>query len=229
MAQPLRVMSANLWKGAAEPAALADQVLALAVDVLAVQEATPEQADALSAVMPHGHLEPARDSNGMGILLRRPGELDRVPMRGRDGHVARLSPEQWPQLAAPVEVINLHFSAPHVFYPYPGLLRRPFQMRGLQRYLSSSPNSVRALVGDFNAAPFWPLYRRMSSQFTDAAVAVAETRGSPALPTWGPLATGPRLFRIDHGFVRGLAVEEFRVVDVLGSDHSAIVMDVSLS
>ena len=32
---------------------------------------------------------------------------------------------------------------------------------------------------------------------------------------------------IDHGFVRGLVPEEFQVLDLVGSDHSAIVIDLS--
>jgi endonuclease/exonuclease/phosphatase (EEP) superfamily protein YafD len=36
------------------------------------------------------------------------------------------------------------------------------------------------------------------------------------------------VLRIDHGFVQGMAVEDFRVLSVAGSDHSAIVMDLVL-
>ena len=81
-------------------------------------------------------------------------------------------------------------------------------------------------MGDFNSTPLWPAYRRIRSHLTDAAVAVAERRGRRVGRTWGPWASAPRLLRIDHGFVSGLEVEEFRVVEVFGSDHSAIVMDV---
>jgi endonuclease/exonuclease/phosphatase (EEP) superfamily protein YafD len=35
------------------------------------------------------------------------------------------------------------------------------------------------------------------------------------------------LLRIDHGFVKGLRVDDFRVVTVPKSDHCAIVMDVA--
>jgi hypothetical protein len=91
--------------------------------------------------------------------------------------------------------------------------------------LSPAP---RVLIGDFNATPLWPLYRRTASQFTDAAVAVARRRGSRPSATWSPRPGMPKLFRIDHGFVRGLDVEEFKVFEVPGSDHSAIVMDLVL-
>jgi len=87
---------------------------------------------------------------------------------------------------------------------------------------------ARVLVGDFNSTPYWPWYRRIASQFTDAAVTVAKVRGGVLRSTWGPWPGGPKLFRIDHGFVRGVDVEDFRVFEIEGSDHSALAMDVSL-
>ncbi len=87
----------------------------------------------------------------------------------------------------------------------------------------------RIVVGDFNATPLWPLDWRMSSQFTDAAIAVARKSGCRPQRTWGPWSGAPRLLRIDHGFVtKGMRVDEFQAVPVRGSDHSAIVMDVLL-
>ena len=96
---------------------------------------------------------------------------------------------------------------------------------GLRKRSTPPP---RLLVGDFNATPYWPWYRRMVSQFTDAAVAVADKTGTPARPTWGPWPGARKVLRIDHGFLRGLAVEGFEVLDVVGSDHRALVMDLSL-
>jgi len=93
---------------------------------------------------------------------------------------------------------------------------------------AAAASSPRVLIGDFNATPIWPLYWRTASQFTDAAVEVARRRGSRLSPTWSPWPGMPKLFRIDHGFVRGLDVEEFKVFEVPGSDHSAIVMDLVL-
>jgi endonuclease/exonuclease/phosphatase family metal-dependent hydrolase len=87
---------------------------------------------------------------------------------------------------------------------------------------------ARLLVGDFNATSYWPWYWRMASQFTDAAVTVAEKTGISAKPTWGPWPGSRKLLRIDHGFLRGLEVREFEVFEIEGSDHSALVMDITL-
>jgi endonuclease/exonuclease/phosphatase family metal-dependent hydrolase len=138
----------------------------------------------------------------------------------------------------------MHFAAPHTIHPKPGLFQRPGQMSQMLRHIRQAGSRARSVpeagegsdaapqrivVGDFNATPAWPLYWRMASQFTDAAVAVAMQSGRRTQRTWGPGPDAPRLLRIDHGFVsNGMRVDEFLVVPVRGSDHSAIVMDVLL-
>ena len=42
----------------------------------------------------------------MGIALRRPAELRRLSLPYRDAWVARLDPEGWPGLEAPVETLE---------------------------------------------------------------------------------------------------------------------------
>jgi len=68
----------------------------------------------------------------------------------------------------------------------------------------------------------------MQTQFTDAAVTVATKTGEPLKPTWGPWPGSAKVLRIDHGFLRGVDVEGFEVLEVLGSDHCALVMDLIL-
>ena len=98
--------------------------------------------------------------------------------------------------------------------------------RALVDHVTRSSSESHVVVGDLNSTPLWPAYRRIASHLTDAAVAVAKKRSRPAEPTWGPLGRG-KWFRIDHGFVRGVSVEDFQVVELHVSDHSAIVMDLS--
>lgn len=248
LGQPLRIMSANLWSGAAEADALVDLVETLEVDVLAVQELAADQARAIAEVLPFGRLEPHPKYHGMGIALRRPGAVDHVPMPYRNLRRARLGVEDWPELGAGIEVLNVHVAAPHVGPLGSGFPRRRQQLRHLERYLvdgqeegdagdggPAEGEAARApgpqprrqvLVGDFNATPVWPVYRRLARHLTDAAVLVAQRRGRPVAATWGPWPGSRRLLRIDHGFVRGVEVEEFRVVELPGSDHSAVVIDV---
>ncbi|MEN8184709.1 MAG: endonuclease/exonuclease/phosphatase family protein, partial [Myxococcota bacterium] len=225
MGSRLRILSANLLNGGADPEALCDLIRSLNVDVAATQELAPEQAEALSEVLPFGILHPDRQHNGMGLALRWPARHDRVPLPRRDALVARLHPETWTGLSSSVEVVNIHVTAPQLPPPWQAFSQRRGQLRGLLEYLDGSPGGRCALVGDFNATPLWPLYRGLSRRLPDAACIDARRRGTRPRPTWGPTPGGPRLLRIDHAFLGNLEVEAFRVVRIPGSDHSAVVVD----
>jgi endonuclease/exonuclease/phosphatase family metal-dependent hydrolase len=223
----LRVLSANLWNGRADAQAFADLVVEMEADVVAVQELSPEQAEALASVMPHGELQPGREHEGMGIAMKRPGTMSRIPMACRDARVTHLEPADWPGLSAQIEIVNIHIQAPHTLRPNPAFIVRPKQVRGLERHILERPDVQRVVVGDFNATPLWPAYRRIASHLTDAASHVAEQAGVRASRTWGFRPGSARLARNDHGFVGGLEVESFSVVEIREGDHSAIVLDVA--
>ena len=195
--------------------------------MVAVQELAHDQAEALSAAFPHGRLEPRDDHDGGGIALARPGEVSRLPLHRRHGFRVRLAPDHWPALEAPLEVVGVHVFAPHSAFGL-GLLRRRPQFRDLARHLATPAEGGRVVVGDFNSTPLWPLYRRMRGLMEDAAVVVARREGARPRRTWGPRPWAPRVLRIDHGFVSGVAPEGFQVVRIPGSDHSAVVLDVAV-
>jgi len=202
------------------------------VDVACVQELSPEQAGPLAAVLPHGSLEPARDFTGMGIALRQPAEVGHLPLRYRPLRSARLDPKDWPGLADPVAVWNVHVRAPHGFPQHVAWRTRRAQLSGLLRHMGSAAADRRlVLVGDFNATPIWPLYRRVAREIDDVALAVARRHGRRPARTWGPLwrrAPRMRLLRIDHAFARGVEVSRVRSFHVPGSDHDALCVDVAL-
>lgn len=223
-----RILSANLWNGGAHPDAFAELVDRLGADAVATQEMTPEQADALARVLPHGHLEPARDFSGMGIALRAPARVRRLALPCRDGRIADVDWDLPAGGRLAVEILNLHMQAPHCTFPWTSLSHRRGQLRGLVRHVEASPKRRRVLVGDLNATPLWPLYRRLAARLTDAAVAAAQRHGRPTQGTWGPWPGAPRVLRIDHAFVHGLAVEDFQVLPIPGGDHSAIVVDLAV-
>ena len=224
----LRVLSANLWQGRANHQALARQIEDLDVDAVAVQELSPDQAGAISEVLPCGKLEASLDRGGMGIALRHPGNVQRLHLCNRDAHVVELLPDDWPDLPDRLELINVHFQAPHGFPQWRALARRRVQLRTLTAYLQDVPIPRRAVVGDFNSTPIWPVYRSLASRLDDAALLHAEMTGSRPGRTWGPWHGAPRLLRIDHAFLHGLSVERFEVVEVAGSDHSGILTDLRI-
>jgi len=221
----LRLLSANLRFGKAEPEAFAELVRATRAEVVAVQELGPAQADALGRLLPHGHLEPRRDALGMGIALARPARLARIPLGWRDAHAALLDPAQWPSLAVPLEVLNLHLRNPLV----PSWRRaRRAQLRGMLAHLDASPARPRVLVGDLNATPLWPAYRRLAARLDDLALRHAARGGRRPARTWprGPLRL--RALRIDHCLARGCEVLDASVHELPGSDHCALFVELAV-
>jgi endonuclease/exonuclease/phosphatase (EEP) superfamily protein YafD len=228
MAGRLRILTANLWNGRADPDGISAQLRDLEVDVACFQELAPDQAEAIATVLPHGRLEPAMDHMGMGIALRAPAALGALAMRLRDLRFARLEPDDWPGVAAPLTIWNVHIEAPHT-RPM-SLLRRRHQLRALLRHLESEAAGKLVLVGDFNATPLWPVYRGVAGRLRDAARDTAQRRGERPRRTWTPLGGDhhPRLLRIDHVFVRGVEAAEVRTVNIVGSDHDALVVDLEI-
>jgi endonuclease/exonuclease/phosphatase family metal-dependent hydrolase len=226
----LRVLSANLWNGAADPEGFAALVRGLDADVACVQELTAAQAEALSEVLPHGRLDPDDQHRGLGIALRRPGAVRCIPLPCRDARVTELVPADWPGLEAPVEIVNVHIASPTArpLRRQPGVRRG--QLRALLAYLDAGPPRPRAVLGDFNATPVWPVYRRMASRLRDVALEHARARGRRPARTWPRWRwwPGPQLLRIDHCFAQELRVEDCEVLPVAGSDHCALRVDFAL-
>jgi endonuclease/exonuclease/phosphatase family metal-dependent hydrolase len=218
----LRLLSANLANGQADPEAFAALVDALAPDVVAVQELGPAQAEALARVLPFGKLEPATDHRGMGVALRDAGTVRWIELPYRSALVAEVP---GPDGGGPVEVVNVHLAAPHVQPIHRRLRERRGQVRRILAYLDGAPRPRRVLAGDLNATPIWPAYRRLRARFEDAAVQAAQRLGRRPDRTWGPWPGCVRMLRIDHVLVHGLVASATRVVPLRGSDHSALVAD----
>jgi endonuclease/exonuclease/phosphatase family metal-dependent hydrolase len=232
LGKSFRILSANLKNGAADPDAFANLVASLAVDVLALQEVSFDQAEPLTRLFEFGEVVPHEQFVGRGLLCSHPVRIERIPLIWGFALTARLEPRDWNQLGGPVEVTNLHVAAPHMLSPQPGPVLRWNQGREFDAFLAradqaSQPAPARLMVGDFNSTPGWPWYRRMALQFTDAATEFAAKAGTSTEPTWGPWPGGPKLLRIDHGFTRGLEVEGVEVLEIAGSDHSALVIDLA--
>jgi len=79
------------------------------------------------------------------------------------------------------------------------------------------------IVGDFNATPWSPAFRRLASgRWRDAADVVGHGL-RPTWPSWTPLPISP----LDHVLVsRGLGVSEVNAADVPGSPHRALIVTV---
>jgi endonuclease/exonuclease/phosphatase family metal-dependent hydrolase len=151
-----RILSANLANGLADPDAFAGLVEAVEPDVVAVQELSPAQAEALARVLPFGKLDPSLDHHGMGMALRAPGSVRPLRLPYRAAFVAELTGRGDDE---PVEVLNVHLAAPHVRPVVQRMRDRRGQLRDILAYLDATPRRQRVLAGDLNATPLWPAYR----------------------------------------------------------------------
>jgi endonuclease/exonuclease/phosphatase family metal-dependent hydrolase len=224
----VRLVSANLWNGHADAEGFAAMVEELGADVVAVQELGFRQAEVLGRTMPYGQLDPADDYTGLGIALRHPGKVWRLPLPLRDARLTEVMLDGTGGAPESIEIVNIHIQAPHFPFSPTTHLRRRGQLQGLERHLDSTPRRRRVVVGDFNATAIWPVYRRVAARMTDAAVEWARGQGRGPEKTWGPWAGAPRLLRIDHAFVNGLRVRDFRTLRFTGGDHSALVLDLEV-
>jgi len=219
----LRIMSANLLVDQADPSALAAVIDEVDPDVVAVQELGTAAAQVIEASHPHGKLDPREDFFGLGIAAKRPVTVERLVVPERAGWVARLDPDDWPELDGPIEVIDIHLLNP---------LERPWKATQTTRrqQIAGARDRVEAtglpsvIVGDMNSTPLWPEYKLLAQIGTDAA---KET--GTAKRTWFQPVHGPRVLRIDHSFVRGLTPITTFVRRVRGSDHLALITDIEVS
>ncbi|MFF7246513.1 endonuclease/exonuclease/phosphatase family protein [Embleya sp. NPDC008237] len=221
----LRVMTANAYFGKADPVRITELVRRERVDVLAVEELTPELATGLeqaglSRELPYttGHAEPG--AAGLAVYARRPPTEE------------RLLPERttMPMPGATVEVDGrrVRIQGVHTIPPMRGQAGRwAHDMDALRREAERRTLPV-IFLGDFNATSDNASFRAL----TGAGLRDAhEERGRVLVRTW-PMAYFhglPALFGIDHVLVAGgidvVSVSEHRVPH---TDHAAVIAELSL-
>jgi endonuclease/exonuclease/phosphatase (EEP) superfamily protein YafD len=221
----LRVMSANLLAGAADSARVVELVRRHRVDVLAVQEFTPQGAadlDALGlgALLPHRATHPLPGVVGSGIYSRYPLRdlgLQVLPSTFGQARAAIDVPG-----ADPVELVSVHPCAPAA----PGFER--CWARDFAHLPAATANGpVRVLAGDFNGTLDHSRVRRLlATGYRDAAA----TAGTGLVPTWPYderwYVPGVTLDRVLAD--RRVGVGEVSVHDVRGSDHRAVIAELVL-
>lgn len=223
--QALRVMSANVLVGSAGPRELVELVRTHDVDVLALQEVSP---DYLAAV----------DDAGMQELLPHrvdysiPGVegsalLSRYPLSG--GGV-RVNPGGFRQARAEVTVPGggtVLVESAHPLAPWADFVT-PLWARGYADQPRATPDGpVRLLLGDFNATLDHHLLRDLiDSGYRDAA----DVLGRGLIGTWGPY-DGDRVPPVTLDRVladRRVGVRDFQVLHLPGSDHRPVYAELVL-
>ncbi|MFJ8577465.1 endonuclease/exonuclease/phosphatase family protein [Micromonospora sp. NPDC093277] len=222
----LRLLTANLLKGEADPARLIDLVRTHRVDVLAVQEFTPEIATeldrlGLDALLPHRVLNPEVGTTGSGLYARFP--LGEGGFRRNPGF---LFTQAYGTLAVPgappVRVESAHPAAPYAVHMVPEWRT---DLRGQPPATPRGRLSI--LAGDFNATlDHAPLRTLIDTGYVDAA----DAAGAGLVGTWGPY-DGDLIppVTIDHVLVdRRIAVRSAAVYALPGSDHRAVLAELRL-
>jgi endonuclease/exonuclease/phosphatase (EEP) superfamily protein YafD len=216
--QQVRLMTANLLTGIADAQFIVQEVRKRGIDVLAMQELTPDmvrdlERAGLNQVLPNRVFldEPGGSGSGLASkfpLTRRnltpPGTLQQagalVDLPGKD-----------------IEVVSVH-PLPPVVTAGPEAWQR--ELAGLPS--PDSTGAIRVLAGDFNATlDHVGLTRLLNKGYVDAADQV----GKGLIHTW-PSNSGfwPPPVTIDHVLVDSkVLVDTVDVFDVPGSDHRAVV------
>lgn len=216
----IRVFTANLRTGLAEPGPLADLVRDRA-DVFVAQELTPELAanlSALDAVFPYRAVDARPVADGVGIWSSYPIEQSsRDPGYQLGVITASL---RVPGVSTPVTVVSAHLAGP---FPQP--------MDNWQREIAAFPKSLTTLVklagpgaaivaGDLNAtADMKPFRRLLDTGFQNAV----DQAGAGFVRTFpGSTSSVPALIGIDHILTLNCSATDMETVPVPGSDHLGV-------
>jgi endonuclease/exonuclease/phosphatase family metal-dependent hydrolase len=216
----LRILSINLLVDRADLSDLRRVITKADPDVVCTQEMGHTTAAAVAKLLPSGHLEARNDLFGMGIATKYPVAAEPLDLEGRSGWVARLEPKHWRGLAKPLDVYNVHLANPT---DRPWRTSRDVRRRQIARITAvvEQRNTASVVIGDMNSSPMWPEYKLLSEIGSDAARATGTARR-----TWSQFLLGPRLLRIDHAFVTGVRPVATSTVQVRGTDHRALIVDV---
>lgn len=214
----VRLMSVNMLFGQADAVDIVTAVRENDVDVLSLQELSPEAVVALDraglrGLLPHRVFQDEADGLGSGIASRHPltaKTLTPPSTMRQPGAVVDLPGRQ------DIEVVAVHTSPP-VELAGPDAWQR--EMAGLpKRDLNGPP---RVLAGDFNATlDHVTLRRLLSNGYVDAADEV----GAGLEPTWPAGRLWPPPVTIDHVLVDSRCpVDTYAVLAIAGTDHRAVV------
>jgi endonuclease/exonuclease/phosphatase (EEP) superfamily protein YafD len=217
------VMTLNLHDGAADPQRVVDLVRDHDVDLLSLQEVTPQAAKALIAnglgdLLPYVAARPAGGAQGTSVWSRWPLTPQDVP-----------NTLLFRQVAATLTVPGagtLLFAAVHpasAGHPLASVdtARWAREQKALAAWLEPLPDPVVA-AGDFNTTlDQAPMRDLLAHGYGDAA----EQSGVFWRPTWPYDRLGPALVAIDHVLSRGGPVaDQLAVETVPGTDHGALIV-----
>lgn len=217
----VRILTANIFKGAGDPAALLALIDEADPDVIAIQEQTPGYLRVLDAAglagrYPHRVAGTGKRLNDAAVLSRHPLEPLGIELQRVNVGATMVLPS-----GHRVPVISAH--------PLPPA--DPKSEAHWVRALDRIPGPVGALsggiiAGDFNATLDHPAFRRVLARgWRDAAAELGQGLRS----TWQGQRLGLMRLTIDHVLVPfGASVRDLRIDALPGSDHRVLTVTVDL-
>lgn len=215
----VRLMASNLLVGIADAQAVVREVRERKIDILALQELTPDMVKdleraGLNRLLPNRVFLAEPGGSGSGIASRFPLTARQLTPPGTLQQAGA-----WVDVpgAKDIEVVSVH-PLPPVVTEGPEAWQR--ELAGLPS--PDSTDAIRVLAGDFNATlDHVGMTRLLNKGYVDAADQV----GKGLIHTW-PSNGGiwPPPVTIDHVLVDPRCpVDSVDVFDVPGSDHRAVV------
>jgi len=222
----IRLLSANLFKGRADPLSLVGFAQENA-DVVTVAELTPEAMERFSQVgidktFAHSLLMPAPGAGGIGIWSRYPltalsaPKLWQVKMPGAR---LRVPGVRFDPLIASVHVMSPVAGDQNTIDDWRlGMASAKEQLSFFSRV--ADPAAV-IIGGDYNSTPDLRQFRDLLADggYRDAV----EQTGAGFAPTYPSNRWFPPVITIDHVLTRNSAAKSVRTVDIPGSDHRALL------
>lgn len=212
------LLSQNLWYQNPDPAATAEELLALDTDVMVLVEYTPAHAEAFRAAgvarrYPYRWEEPGELGGGLAVMSRVPfDEVDRLDTWSGAVRMTLATG------AGAVELYAVHPVAPSDFW---GLRRWKGDYRTLTAALrDAGPATV--VAGDFNATRS---HRRLRALMGAAGLRdTQDVAGAGFGATWPSNGWVPPVMRLDHVLVGdAVGAESFEVLDAVGADHRGVL------
>ncbi|MDV8011337.1 endonuclease/exonuclease/phosphatase family protein [Rhodococcus sp. IEGM 1241] len=216
--EAMRIMSINVAKGAADVDAVVDAARLHNVDAVAVQELTPAFADGLEVagmpgIFPFSVIRPDNDARGTGLWSRfpisEPRQLEGFGFACVAGTIEFKGGKY--------DLVATHITAPIQDQDSTNWITELAHIRAL---MDTNPNPL-VIAGDFNATVDHRQFRGLLHGGTQDAARQAGrfyVNTFPANWSWPPFAA------LDHILVPSeLRATTFETVEIVGSDHLAIV------
>jgi endonuclease/exonuclease/phosphatase family metal-dependent hydrolase len=215
----VRLLTANLYTGRASVSSFASVLDAERPDVVVCQEVGTDAAAMLAARFEHGvSVGDDHTHTGQAMVSDLAIEVEQLPMALRPGLRARIDIE-----GIGVELVGIHLANP-VKGPA-AIAMRGDQVSAVLGHLDAV-GTPAVVLGDMNATPAWPAYRRLRSRLRDGVADAHRRVGTQPSRTWAIKPGWPTLLRIDHMLTAGVVLRDVAVHRVEGSDHLAIAATV---